>query len=153
MVVRKEKKSRKMRGSRTHGYGRVGQHRKAGSRGGRGAAGLHKHKWTWVVKYHPDWFGKHGFKNPNPTIKKDEIRAINLRELSERVEELLQRNLLKIENDLIVVNLEELGYNKLLGEGSITKPMKILVPRATRTAVEKVKGAGGEVVITSRQTQ
>ncbi|MEM4427493.1 MAG: 50S ribosomal protein L15, partial [Zestosphaera sp.] len=42
-----------MRGSRTHGYGRVGQHRKAGSRGGRGAAGLHKHKWTWVVKYHP----------------------------------------------------------------------------------------------------
>jgi hypothetical protein len=37
MVVRKEKKSRKMRGSRTHGYGRVGQHRKAGSRGGRGA--------------------------------------------------------------------------------------------------------------------
>ncbi len=54
---------------------------------------------------------------------------------------------------MIVVNLEELGYNKLLGEGSITKPMKILVPRATRTAVEKVKGAGGEVVITSRQTQ
>ncbi|MGC8975301.1 MAG: uL15 family ribosomal protein [Thermoprotei archaeon] len=149
MVVRKEKKSRKMRGSRTHGYGRVGQHRKAGSRGGRGAAGMHKHKWTWVVKYHPDWFGKHGFKNPNPTIVKDEIKAINLKELSEKIEELLRENKLKQENNLIVINLEELGYNKLLGEGSISKPVKIIAARATKTAVEKVRKAGGEVLAPS----
>lgn len=149
MVVRREKKSRKMRGSRTHGYGRVGQHRKAGSRGGRGAAGMHKHKWTWVVKYHPDWFGKHGFKNPNPAIVKDEIKAINLKELSEKIEELLRENKLKQENNLILINLEELGYNKLLGEGSISKPVKIITPRATKTAVEKVKKAGGEVLISS----
>ncbi|MEM1664893.1 MAG: uL15 family ribosomal protein [Zestosphaera sp.] len=147
MVVRKEKKSRKMRGSRTHGYGRVGQHRKAGSRGGRGAAGLHKHKWTWVVKYHPDWFGKHGFKNPNPTIEKEEIRAINLRELSEKVEELIRGGMLKLENNLVVVNLEELGYNKLLGEGNLTRPMKITAPRATKAAIEKVKKAGGDVIV------
>lgn len=149
MVVRKEKKSRKLRGSRTHGYGRVGQHRKAGSRGGRGAAGLHKHKWTWVVKYHPDWFGKHGFRNPNPTIVKKEIKAINLKELSEKVEELLRENKLKLENNSVVVDLVELGYNKLLGEGSLSRPMKIVTPRATKTAIEKVREAGGEVVVTT----
>ncbi|MEO3992880.1 MAG: uL15 family ribosomal protein [Desulfurococcaceae archaeon TW002] len=151
MVVRKDKKSRKLRGSRTHGYGRVGQHRKAGSRGGRGAAGLHKHKWTWVVKYHPDWFGKHGFKNPNPTMVKEEIKAINLKELSEKVKELLQENKLRIENNLVMINLEELGYNKLLGGGNLTRPMKIVTPRATKAAIEKVKEAGGEVVVTTSQ--
>ena len=37
MITRKfPKKVRKMRGSRTHGYGRVGQHRKTGQRAGRG---------------------------------------------------------------------------------------------------------------------
>jgi len=35
----KLRKTRKMRGSRTHGYGQVGQHRKSGSRGGVGKAG------------------------------------------------------------------------------------------------------------------
>ena len=44
MVGRKPKKVRKMRGSRTHGYGRVsGGHRKGGQRGGKGAAGRKGH--------------------------------------------------------------------------------------------------------------
>ncbi|MEM0037710.1 MAG: uL15 family ribosomal protein [Zestosphaera sp.] len=147
MVVRKERKSRKLRGSRTHGYGSVGQHRKAGSRGGRGAAGMHKHKWTWIVKYYPDWFGKHGFKNPNPTIVKDELRVINLRELSEMVEVLLRNGELKAEKGLVEVDLQKLGFNKLLGEGEPTRPLRILTPSATKRAVEKVKTTGGEVVL------
>jgi len=62
MVVRRERKSRKLRGrSRTMGWGSVGQHRKSGSRGGKGAAGLGKHEWTWTIKYAPDWYGKRGF--------------------------------------------------------------------------------------------
>lgn len=151
MVVRRERKSRKMRGSRTHGYGSVGQHRKAGSRGGRGAAGMHKHKWTWVVKYHPDWFGKHGFKNPNPSTTKDELRTVNLRELCEVVRELLSKGVLKSEGGFIKVNLLELGYNKLLGEGELTMPLKIITPSATKTALEKVKRAGGEVISSTKE--
>lgn len=152
MVVRKERKSRKLRGSRTHGYGSVGQHRKAGSRGGRGAAGMHKHKWTWVVKYYPDWFGKHGFKNPNPTIIKDELKTINLRELSEIVEELLGKGELRTEAGLVEVDLQKLGFNKLLGKGELTRPLKIITPSASKRAIEKVKTAGGEVVLLSKSS-
>ena len=47
------RKSRKYRGSRTHGYGQIGQHRHSGSRGGHGNAGLHKHKWSWFGQVRP----------------------------------------------------------------------------------------------------
>src|SRR5437879_4735324 len=56
-----------MRGSRTHGYGQVGQHRHSGKQGGHGQAGLHKHKWSWTVKFDPDHFGRDQFKPPHQT--------------------------------------------------------------------------------------
>ena len=44
MTIRKRKKIRKQRGSRTYGYGRIsGGHRKGGSRGGKGNAGIKDH--------------------------------------------------------------------------------------------------------------
>ncbi|MEM2955643.1 MAG: 50S ribosomal protein L15, partial [Nitrososphaerales archaeon] len=64
------RKTRKLRGSRTVGYGQVGQHRKSGSRGGKGKAGLHKHKWSWTVKYAPNYFGRDEFKPPRRTVAK-----------------------------------------------------------------------------------
>ncbi|MEM4739698.1 MAG: uL15m family ribosomal protein, partial [Zestosphaera sp.] len=64
-----------------------------------------------------------------------------------KVEELIRGGMLKLENNLVVVNLEELGYNKLLGEGNLTRPMKITAPRATKAAIEKVKKAGGDVIV------
>ncbi|MGA2874798.1 MAG: 50S ribosomal protein L15, partial [Nitrososphaerales archaeon] len=48
------RKVRRLRGSRTHGWGQIGQHRRTGSKGGSGMAGLHKHKWSYTVKYMPD---------------------------------------------------------------------------------------------------
>ncbi|MEM0231544.1 MAG: hypothetical protein QXG78_00335, partial [Candidatus Methanomethyliaceae archaeon] len=68
MVVRREKKVRKQRGSRTYGWGTVGQHRKSGMRGGFGNAGLHKHKWSWTIKYGKDHFGKYGFIRPKAVV-------------------------------------------------------------------------------------
>ena len=49
---------RRMRGSRTTGYGQIGQHRHSGQQGGHGNAGLHKHKWSWMIINEPDHFGK-----------------------------------------------------------------------------------------------
>jgi len=144
--VRKRKKSRKLRGrTRTMGWGNVGQHRKSGSRGGRGAVGMHKHKWSWVLKYAPDWYGKHGFTR-HPSIVEERI-AINLRELSERVEELRAKGLVKEEDGVLVVDLSKLGYTKLLGEGEISFKAKIIVREASKRAIEKVESAGGEVVL------
>src|SRR3990172_6119552 len=79
MVVRKRRKIRKMRGSATCGYGNGKKHRGGGSRGGRGKAGMMKHKKSWMLKYDPEHFGKKGFKVP---VKAQNIvRTITLRDL------------------------------------------------------------------------
>ena len=46
MTVRKRKKKNILRGHRTHGHGDTKNGRGAGSRGGVGRAGSHKHKFT-----------------------------------------------------------------------------------------------------------
>ncbi len=56
---------RKQRGSRTHGYGQIGQHRHSGKQGGHGNAGLHKHKWSWLMINDPDHFRRDPFKPPS----------------------------------------------------------------------------------------
>ncbi|MEM2006570.1 MAG: uL15 family ribosomal protein [Sulfolobales archaeon] len=151
MVVRRRKKSRSMRGIRTHGYGSIGQHRKSGSRGGKGAAGMHKHKWSWVVKYFPNWYGKHGFTYP---IKiREEYRTINVGELSELVKYLESRGEIQKEGEHYVLDLATLGYNKLLGRGEIDLKLKVVVYKATREAVEKIIKAGGEITILKKQSE
>ncbi len=147
MVVRKRKKSRHLRGrTRTMGWGRIGQHRGSGSRGGFGAAGMHKHKWSWVVKYAPTWFGKHGFNPPKGLEEK--ITEINVGELEEKIDEWLSRGLAEREGDKIVIDLAKIGYSKLLGRGRITRLVKVYVPYATELAVKKIEKIGGEVVKT-----
>lgn len=134
------RKIRKKRGSRTCGYGRVGQHRKSGSKGER-KAGRHKHGWSWVLRYEPDYFGKVGFFSPK-SLKRD-IKCINLKEL----EEIVMKAMSKIKKDeKIFIDLEELGYNKLLGEGKITLPVRVKVPLYTKIALRKIKEAGGEII-------
>jgi large subunit ribosomal protein L15 len=101
-------------------------------------AGGHKHKWTWVVKYAPNHFGKRGFK---PPLSIEDV-CINVGELEE-----LALKLGVCENGTI--NLESLGYTKLLGAGSLSKPFNIIVRRASRNAIEKVKSIGGSITILS----
>jgi len=43
---------------------------------------------------------------------------------------------------MYVINLSELGYDKLLGSGKINKKLKIIVPKTVPNAVEKIKAAG-----------
>ena len=56
----------------THGRGKKAG-RGAGLRGGRGNAGLLKHRHMYMTKYMPDHFGRHGFKRPQSVIKKEKI--------------------------------------------------------------------------------
>ncbi|MGC9210335.1 MAG: uL15 family ribosomal protein [Acidilobus sp.] len=150
-IPRARKKVRKLRGrTRTMGWGRIGQHRKSGSRGGRGAAGMGKHKKSWMLKYAPHWLGKRGFKNPT---SRGEPKAIDLEELERLVKELAKGGQVKVENDTYVVNLSELGYEKLLGSGKVSIKVKVVVPEATQKAVEKIKAAGGEVVVEGQAEQ
>lgn len=142
MVVRREKKSRKMHGYRNRGWGSIGQHRKSGSRGGRGASGMHKHKWSWVVKYFRDWFGDKGFISRSRNTM---VKAINVGELNDIVTKLIQSQKAVVEDGKVVINLSELGINKLLGGGTIGYPVKVFVASFSKKAKEKIEKAGGVV--------
>ncbi|MCS7367970.1 MAG: 50S ribosomal protein L15 [archaeon YNP-WB-062] len=141
MVVRREKKSRKLRGSRYMGYGGT-QHRGSGQRGGFGKAGLHKHKWSYILKYDRDYFGKHGFKTPKSIKEID--KPINLREIEEMIN---KGKISGTEKDgRLVIDVTQFGYTKVLGAGRLTKPIIVKARSFTEKAAEKIKEAGGEAV-------
>lgn len=145
MVVRREKKSKSLRGWRTHGWGRVGQHRRSGTRGGRGHAGYHKHYWSWVVKYAPDWFGKHGFTRHPSIVPRP--RCINVKDIDENIDLWVKEGKASLRGGVYEVDLTELGFTKLLGSGKITKKVLIRVVDATEKAIEKIERIGGKVVL------
>ena len=137
------RKTRRMRGSRTHGYGAHDRHRGRGSRHYR-RAGRHKHLWTYVVKYEPDYFGKHGFKSPRSKFLR--IKTINVGQLDELLERLEAEGRLEEREGLPYLDLEALGYAKLLGRGSISRPVLVRVKAWTDLAEEKITEAGGRIV-------
>jgi large subunit ribosomal protein L15 len=135
-------RSRKFRGKRTHGRGHKAG-RGAGLRGGRGNAGLHKHKYMHLVKYMPDHFGAHGFKR-HPSLTKRK-KSINILEIGERLGEFVKMGIAKEDKDMVTVDLTSMGVEKLLGRGHVGKKMTIIVPEASSKAVNKIVEAGGEV--------
>ena len=137
----KERKIRKQRGSRYMGWGQVGQHRKSGSRGGRGKAGGRKHFWIRTVKYEKDRYRNIGFKPPS--IKKQKLNTINVGELEDLVRKVMNINDLRAGNEL---DLTSLGIGKILGRGSINIPLNIKVAEITMSAHEKIESAGGTII-------
>jgi len=143
LVVRREKKRKYLRGWRSHSWGRTGQHRRSGRKGGRGHVGYHKHKWSWTLKYEPKMYGKHGFTRPPEIVVKH--KCINLDRLNEMISELVDKGFFEKIDNKILVNLPELGYTKLLGRGKITRPLLIKTLYASKIAIEKVEQTGGRV--------
>lgn len=143
-MIRKTRKINKMRGSRTIGGGCSKKRRGAGHRGGRGKAGGHKHMWTWVVKYDPNRYGKSGFKRPLKTINK--FKTVNLDYLDDNAEKLVQQGLADKDGDKIVIDVTKLGYDKVLGNGKVTKTLTIKAPLFSASAISKIEEKGGEAV-------
>jgi large subunit ribosomal protein L15 len=134
----KLRKTRKNRGSRTQGYGRVGQHRDTGSKGRR-KSGRHKHLWSYVTTYEPDYFDKSGFTSPK-SLKRSE-NAINIAKLDEISAEFSTEREGKLH-----IDLTRLGYSKLLGTGKTQKALIVNVLSCSKSAIEKIRKAGGQVL-------
>lgn len=146
MVVRIRKKFSRERGSHTHGWGSKKKHRGSGNRGGFGMAGTGKRadQMKTLIWKDKDYFGKHGF------IKKgiiEKINFVNIDYIDENLERLLKDKSISKEGSSYIIDLGKMGYNKLLGNGSVKNKLKIKVKYASSGAVEKVKKAGGEVVL------
>lgn len=144
-MIRTKKKINKMRGSRSIGGGCSKKRRGAGNRGGKGKAGLHKHHWSWTVKFDPDHFGKKGFKRPIRSIKKS--NPINLDYLEEHSERFIENGLATVEDGKIIIDVTDLGYDKVLGKGKISKSLIVKSPAFSGLAEKKIVEAGGEAII------
>ena len=116
----------------THGKGKKGG-RGAGLRGGRGNAGLLKHKYMHMIKNMPDHFGRHGFKR-HPSITKRN-KTINVGQLED---------IFPGKNE---IDLTKEGFDKLLGSGRLNKKLKIKVNNASEKAIAKIKDKGGELIL------
>lgn len=136
MVRRHRKKSRRYLGSRSCGAGNIKHRRGKGSRGGVGYGGA-KHKWTYIVKYEPDHFGRHGFVPPRSC----RLKEINLWEINKIIE---GGKLEKDNSGRFVVELS--GY-KVLGSGKLSSPAFIKATSFSKSAVDKIKGFGGDAKV------
>lgn len=105
---------------------------------GTGKKADHKKSSIWATEY----FGKHGFVCQTAKT----TSAITLRDVEDKLPAWMANKQAKEEAGTIVLNLKELGYDKLLGTGKITRKFKIIIPKATASAAEKIKKAGGELV-------
>lgn len=130
-MARLGKRNRKFFGSRNHGKGNAKNARGKGGKGGWGRAGMHKHRFTYITRYEPDYFGVHGFA----PVRKVKVKTVNL---------------FQIEQLAIAGKLEQKGgkayfefEGKVLGSGTISKPVSVKAVSFSKGVVEKIKKAGG----------
>ena len=138
------RKSRKQRGSRFCGWGQIGQHRASGSRGGVGGAGKHKHFYIRTVMEEPDHFGHEQF---HAMRKSDVSKWLNIKDLNQ-----LMKHSKANEDGKIILDLDELGYGKLLGVGQVDAALTIKIKKVSKSAKDKINQAGGEVLISNELT-
>ncbi len=146
-----------MRGTRTQGYGRVGQHRKAGQRAGKGkTTQWKKSKKSYYLKQKelgfpdPDWdFGKHGFKRPQDINRIYHVNALNIKDLDSKIEDLTLKNVATKTGNTYTINLKDINVQKILGRGDINKKINLTVNKASKRAIEKIEAAGGKVTLLS----
>jgi len=115
----------RMRGKRTHGGGA------SKNRRGKGSRMTHKRTFSTniahVRKYEPWRINKRGFVS---IYKKD--KAINISELD------------KLPGKEI--DITKMGFDKVLGGGALSRPLKIKAHSFSKKAKERIEKAGGEAI-------
>jgi len=125
------------------GWGQVGQHRKHGQKGGR-KVGRHKHLWSYVLKYEPNYFGKRGFTSVQGLKRK--INTINIGQLDQLTDKLTQQKQITKKKGKPYIDLATHGYQKLLATGKLTKPILVKVNAYSENAAKKIQEAGGQIL-------
>jgi large subunit ribosomal protein L15 len=141
MKIKKTKKHTGARGQTNHGHGARKKAKKSGHKGGVGMAGTGKRadqkKSLVLKKYGNKYFGRRGITS-RPTAKKKNL-VINVGDISRDYVGLEKR----FGKDGV---LEMVGY-KVLGNGEISRKVKIKVDEVSDGAREKIEKAGGSVEV------
>jgi len=137
-------KRSKYRGSRTCGGGTHKNRRGAGNRGGRGRAGINAHHFVkWYKEMGGPVFGKDGFSNSSQIT----ITVMDVGIIDQIIPSLLAQGIAKYEGDVIVINTADMGIDKVLGSGKVTKKLNISAPAFSESAKVKIEKMGGKTLI------
>lgn len=128
-----------MKGRGTHGGGARKKRKKSGHRGGAGMSGSGKradHKKTLITKlYGHSYFGKKGITSKK--TQKDKRKRINVGDIQDKYQS-------------GEINLSDY---KILGKGNIKDKFIIKAKEASKTAIEKVKKVGGEIITAGKDIE
>lgn len=144
-MKRKRSRRSRIRGRRSCGMGVRNNYRGKGMQGGKGMAGTGKRagqKKTWVLRYHPDYFGKHGFSSLKQQAGKE--KAINLDDLQQRLHELIKEGKAKKTSEGMELELRDF---KILSRGDVKGKLLIKASSFSDKAKEKIEKAGGSATV------
>jgi large subunit ribosomal protein L15 len=116
--------------------------------GGHGNAGWKRHKWSAVIRYDLQ-MGSRGFH----PVRQKITNAINVGDLVLQLERLIEEGSAKPSGNMLEVDLGKAGYQKLLGSGGISQPLRIIVAKTSERAQEKIGKAGGEIILPTKNKQ
>jgi large subunit ribosomal protein L15 len=137
-------KRSKYRGSRTCGGGTHKNRRGAGNRGGRGRAGINAHHFVkWYKEMGGPVFGKDGFSNSSQCT----VTVMDVGNIDQIVPSLLAQGIAKTDGDVIVINTADMGIDKVLGSGKVTKKLNISAQAFSESARAKIEKMGGKTQI------
>jgi len=137
-------KRSKYRGSRTCGGGTHKNRRGAGNRGGRGRAGINAHHFVkWYKEMGGPVFGKNGFSNSSQVT----VTVMDVGIIDQIIPSLLAQGIAKNDGDAIVINTADMGINKVLGSGKVTKKLNISAQAFSESAKIKIEKMGGKTQI------
>jgi large subunit ribosomal protein L15 len=168
-----KKRVKKYRGSGSCGGGSRKNRRGRGNRGGSGNSGHLKHNYLRTIKS-GQLIGKYGFSRPEVVKKEYRYRQnlyrvlrdlrmegridydlyryllskseLNVGDIEEVLEKLKDTDFVTEEGGTLTLNLSELGFQKLLGNGNISKEINVRISNATEKAIDKIEKAGGKVI-------
>ena len=155
--TKKRKKASRMRGrgQGTHGWGARKKHKKSGHRGGKGMAGTGKRadqKKTLVTKlYGHGYFGKQGITSKK--TQRDKRMRINLRDIELNIESFIKRGIAKKTAKGTEIDLSD--YKILDASMEYTPKNKLIIKakEASKSAIEKVGKAGGEILLLKKSVK
>ncbi len=150
--VKKRRKSSRHAGSQTHGRGAKERTRGSGNQGGKGWAGTGKRadqKKSLVIHlFGNNYFGK------SKTLRRGRIapklRVINLSNIQARMPHFIAKN--KAKENKGAYTLDLTGY-KVLSDGELTIKAEITASAASAVVAEKVKKAGGSLVLAGKENE
>lgn len=139
MTVRTRKRKNWLRGQRTHGSGDTKNRRGAGSRGGRGRAGSHKHKFNLYA-------GTFGTERPKMHSKK-EVKTINLDLLVQLLPKWIEEKKIEKTPAGIIIDGQKIGFDKILGKAhNLKEKLVIKNMKTSKKAAEKILAAKGKII-------